>query len=208
MVEVCAGECPHRNDAARRTATPCSTPGRAPAPTAPLAAGESVTKCPSPLNHICYRACSDEYQHFMTASPAARRQPGAHRAGGGPAAAGLRNPPPSRFRPPGTVLGAPEMFTAVNPYGKYFLQGLGSIPGGRDRARRQPRCWPSMGTGPLRIVIGHPQDRPSPGAREDERQFHRVGPYSHAANYCRLSVETGAWIITNGIYSLAEIPYQ
>jgi hypothetical protein len=33
--------------------------------------------------------------------------------------------PHLRFRPPGTVLGAQEIFTAVNPYGTYFLY-LGS----------------------------------------------------------------------------------
>ena len=29
--------------------------------------------------------------------------------------------PPSRFRLPGTVLGAQGIFTTINPYGKYFL---------------------------------------------------------------------------------------
>jgi hypothetical protein len=44
-----------------------------------LAVGESVVKCPSPLNmpkdthdHSCYRARSDEYQHCMIDSPVAR----------------------------------------------------------------------------------------------------------------------------------------
>jgi hypothetical protein len=43
-----------------------------------LAAGESVIKCPSPLNvlkdtydHSCYGARSDEYQHLMIDSPTA-----------------------------------------------------------------------------------------------------------------------------------------
>jgi hypothetical protein len=38
-----------------------------------------------------------------------------------PAAERGRAGPPSRFRPPGTVPGAEEIFTAVNPYGKLFL---------------------------------------------------------------------------------------
>jgi hypothetical protein len=63
----------------------------------------------------------------------------------GCACQGLQFDLPSRFRPPGTVLGAQEIFTAVNslweiftavnPHGKYFL-GPDNIPGGRDRARR------------------------------------------------------------------------
>jgi hypothetical protein len=48
------------------------------------------------------------------------------------------SPPSSRFRHPGTVLGAQEIFTTVNPYGNYFL-GPDNIPGGRNRARR---LWP------------------------------------------------------------------
>ena len=46
---------------------------------AALATGGTVIKFPSPLNvlkdtydHICYWARSDEYQHLMTDSPAAR----------------------------------------------------------------------------------------------------------------------------------------
>jgi MFS family permease len=35
--------------------------------------------------------------------------------------------PPSRFGPPETVLGAPEIFTTVDPYVKYFFIGPGSI---------------------------------------------------------------------------------
>jgi hypothetical protein len=38
--------------------------------------------------------------------------------------AGTPPPPPSRFRPPGTVLGAQEIFTTVNPYRKYFLRRM------------------------------------------------------------------------------------
>jgi hypothetical protein len=50
--------------------------------------------------------------------------------------------PPSRFRPPETVAGAPEIFTMEFPYRKYFL-GLGNNPGGRNRARRQ-RAAPAL----------------------------------------------------------------
>ena len=49
---------------------------------AALAGGESVIQCPSSLNvlkatydHSCYLARSDEYQHLMTDSPAARPCP-------------------------------------------------------------------------------------------------------------------------------------
>ena len=64
---------------------------------------------------------------------AARDAPGPEEPAGGDAEACA---PPSRFRPPGTVLGAQHMFTAVNPYGKYF-RGPDNIPGGRNRARRR-----------------------------------------------------------------------
>ena len=47
---------------------------------------------------------------------------------------------PLRFRPPGTVLGAQDIFATINPYivnGKHAL-GPGNIRGGRNRARRRP----------------------------------------------------------------------
>jgi hypothetical protein len=70
--------------------------------------------------------------------------------------------PSSRFRRPGTVqyvLGAQEICTTVNPYGRYS-RGLGIIPGGRNRARRRqhrqhigvlpaPSPEPARGAGPL-----------------------------------------------------------
>jgi hypothetical protein len=51
---------------------------------------------------------------------------------------GHRVDPPSRLRPPGTVLvGAQEIFTIVNPYRKYVLQeGADNILGVPNRERR------------------------------------------------------------------------
>jgi hypothetical protein len=48
---------------------------------------------------------------------------------------GLAPPLPSRFRPPGTVSGASEIFNVDIPYRKYFL-GPDNIPGDRNRVRR------------------------------------------------------------------------
>ena len=52
-----------------------------------IAQGESVIKCPPPLNvlkdaydHSCCLALSDEYCHLMTDSPGARRRRGARRS--------------------------------------------------------------------------------------------------------------------------------
>jgi hypothetical protein len=45
-------------------------------------------------------------------------------------------PPPSRLRPPATALGAQEIFSTANPYGKYPLGPDNTPPG--DRARRSP----------------------------------------------------------------------
>jgi hypothetical protein len=45
------------------------------------------------------------------------------------------DPPPSRFRPPGTVLGAQEVLTTVDPNENYFL-GPDHTPGGRNRVHR------------------------------------------------------------------------
>ena len=46
----------------------------------------------------------------------------------------LRRGPSSRFRPPGTVLGAQAIFSIVNPYRKYFL-GPDNVAGGIGIAR-------------------------------------------------------------------------
>ena len=72
-----------------------------------VATGESVIKCPFPLNvlkdtletydHRCYLARSDEYQHFMTDSPSAR--PGATPRSR-PATTRPRSPPTHRRWPP------------------------------------------------------------------------------------------------------------
>jgi hypothetical protein len=81
----------------------------------------------------------------------------------------------SRFRPPGTVSGAQEIFFMVIPYRKYFFilyiignhpiiknyLGPGDIPGGRNRARRCPgvrsfTVWlmgDDGGRGPLAEVL-------------------------------------------------------
>jgi hypothetical protein len=69
----------------------------------------------------------------------------------------VRAEPPSRFRPPGTVLGAQEIFNNVNPYGKYFL-GPDNIPGvGIARAGAERGC----GRGVRRWGFRKPTVQPS-----------------------------------------------
>jgi hypothetical protein len=52
-----------------------------------------------------------------------------------------RRIPPRDSDPLEAVLGAQEIFTAVNPYGKYLL-GPGNVLGGANRERRLPCSTP------------------------------------------------------------------